>query len=110
MHGTWLVVGILVVWRISHLLAAEDGPWQIVARLRRAAGASVLGQLLDCFYCLSLWVALPVAFTVCEGWRHALLVWPALSGGACLLQRLTEPPAAFHEEPGEQADVVLRKS
>src|ERR1044071_3566243 len=109
MHGTWLVVGILFVWRITHLLAAEDGPWQVVVRLRRAAGASVLGQLLDCFYCLSLWVSLPVAFAVCDGWRPALLVWPALSGGAGLLQRFTEPAAAYPEEPGE-SDVVLRKS
>lgn len=108
MHVHGLIVGILAVWRISHLLAAEDGPWKIVARLRRAAGASVLGQLLDCFYCLSLWLALPVAFAVCDGW-DALLVWPALSGGACLLERATEPAAAYHEQPGEQ-DVVLRKS
>jgi len=26
-HFYWLIVGILVVWRLSHLLHAEDGPW-----------------------------------------------------------------------------------
>lgn len=107
----WLAVGILIVWRTSHLLQAEDGPWQIVARLRRRAGPGMLGEMLDCFYCLSIWIALPVAFAVGDDVRHALLLWPALSGGAALLQRATAPTAAaYHEEPRGDSDVVLRKS
>ncbi len=84
-----LVVGMLVVWRITHLLQAEDGPWDIVLRLRRAAGPGLFGRLLDCFYCLSLWVAAPVALLVGEGTVDRLLLWPALSGGAILLERAT---------------------
>jgi hypothetical protein len=48
-----LLLGILAVWRITHLLNAEDGPWEVVVRLRRIAGEGFWGQLLDCFYCLS---------------------------------------------------------
>ena len=35
----WLVLGSLCVWRVTHLLHAEDGPWDLVVRLRRLAGA-----------------------------------------------------------------------
>ena len=84
-----LVIGVLVVWRITHLLAAEDGPWDIVILLRRQAGAGFWGKLLDCFNCLSLWVAAPLALLLGGGWAGRLLLWLALSGGAILLERLT---------------------
>ena len=37
-HFYVLIVGILVVWRLAHLLYAEDGPWDAMLRLRRTAG------------------------------------------------------------------------
>ena len=85
----WVPIAILGVWRITHLLAAEDGPFDAVVRLRRAAGDGFWGSLLDCFYCLSLWVALPLAVAVGERWLERALLWPALSAGAILLERLT---------------------
>jgi len=90
----WLILGILTVWRITHLLHAEDGPWNIIVRLRRALGQSFVGTLLDCFYCLSLWIALPFAYVLGDGWREHLFLWPALSAGAILLERLTNPTRA----------------
>ena len=33
-----LVLAALAVWRLTHLLAEEDGPWGLVARLRGLAG------------------------------------------------------------------------
>jgi hypothetical protein len=82
-------LGVLAVWRVTHLLTAEDGPFRVIARLRRAAGRSFLGLLLDCFYCLSLWVAAPFASWIAGNGPYWGLVWLALSGGACLLERLT---------------------
>ena len=87
----WLVLGALAVWRITHLLASEDGPWDLVLRLRKAAGNGFWGHLMDCFNCISLWVALPFAFGIADGWRERLLLWPALSGAAILLERATAP-------------------
>ena len=80
MRFYWLLLGILGVWRIVHLLHAEDGPWNLLAKLRRLAGEGIWGSLLDCFYCLSLWVAAPFAYFLGEGWKERLLLWPALSG------------------------------
>ncbi len=80
----WFMLGALAVWRVTHLLAAEDGPWNLMERLRRRAGSGFWGGLLDCLYCLSLQVAAPVAWLIGDEWCERLLVWLALSGAACL--------------------------
>jgi hypothetical protein len=89
-----LTIGILAVWRVTHLLHAEDGPWDLVIGLRRFAGRGMLGRLLDCFYCLSIWTAMPFAYVLEESWIHRLVLWPALSAGAALLERITSPDEA----------------
>jgi len=107
-----LAVGILAVWRITHLLQAEDGPWEVVVRIRRRAGSGFWGKLLDCIYCLSIWVAFPVSIGLAQRWADIILLWPALSGGAILLQRATdrEPKAAayYEELPKGEDDGLLR--
>lgn len=109
-----LTLAVLAVWRITHLLHAEDGPWNLLFRLRKLAGAGFGGNLMDCFYCLSLWVAVPIAFLVPATWLERFLWWPALSAAAILLERLTssrgeEAPALYFEDE-ETPDVLLRKA
>lgn len=112
MRFYWLLIGALAVWRITHFLQAEDGPWEVVVRLRRRLGAGFWGKLMDCFYCLSVWIALPVAWFLGQTWPERVLLWPALSGAAILLERATNPdfragPAAYSEDK-EKPDVLLR--
>jgi hypothetical protein len=113
MRFYWLVLGILAVWRIVHLLVAEDGPADLLVRLRRKTGEGFWGSLLDCFYCLSLWISAPVACFIGENWKERLLLWPALSGGAILLERLTsreiQPPPAFYIEDKEEENVLWKE-
>jgi hypothetical protein len=82
-----LLLGVLCVWRITHLLQAEDGPWDAVARLRAWAGTGALGRAMDCFSCLSLWIAPPFAWLLGARGVEQWLLWPALSAGAILLER-----------------------
>ncbi len=99
-----LVLGVLAAWRMTHLLNAEDGPWDLLVKLRRLAGNGVFGSVLNCFYCLSLWVSAPLAWLLGDGWKDRLLLWLAISAGAILLQKATsrEPtagvPAEYYEE------------
>ncbi len=104
-----LLLGVLCVWRITHLLQAEDGPWNVIVRIRRAAGDGFPGQLLDCFYCLSLWVSVPLAWATGHAMQERILLWLAFSGGAILLERSTAKTAAegpviqaFFEEDSEE--------
>lgn len=80
---------ILATWRLTHLFVEEDGPWDFVAKLRKALGNSVAGRAMDCFYCLSLWIAAPMSLFVATEPLALFVTWLAVSGGACLLERLT---------------------
>jgi hypothetical protein len=81
-------MGGLATWRVTHLLAAEDGPGEVVTRLRIRLGDGLLGEAMDCFMCLSVWVSLPIALSL-PGPRRTLPVrWLALSGAACLMERV----------------------
>jgi len=82
----------LATWRVTHLLAEEDGPADAVVRLRARAGDGWVGELMDCFYCLSAWTAAPFALAVVRRPRETPLTWLALSGAACLLERATRGP------------------
>jgi hypothetical protein len=106
MRFYWLALGVLTVWRITHLFQAEDGPWNLVVRLRRSVGNGFWGELLDCFYCLSLWVAAPLAIALGNGVKVRLLLWPALSAAAILLERLTADRPAIHYEDQENENVL----
>jgi len=86
-----LVLAVLATWRVTHLLAREDGPFDLVARARAALGDGLLGRMVDCFQCLSLWVAAPAALWVAARPLDAACVWLALSGAACLCERIGQP-------------------
>jgi len=112
MTFTWFLLGALCVWRLTHLLVAEDGPWRVFARLRESVGAGFWGDLLGCFYCLSLWIAVPFALITGDTLLERALLWPALSGGALLLERATLPSAevaaALYSEDKEKDNGMLR--
>jgi len=104
-----LAVGILVTWRITHLIVTENGPFNVLNKLRSAAGNGALGELLSCFYCLSLWISAPLAVILASSWKHRVILWPALSAGAILLERLTssgEPAAPIILEEPENPRVL----
>lgn len=113
MRFYYFVLRILCVWRITHLLHAEDGPFDLLVRLRRLAGNGFWATLLDCFYCLSLWIAAPFSLLFGDGWGERLLLWPALSAGAILVERVASrehsaPPAPYFEDL-EDTDALLRQ-
>lgn len=95
--GFWTRFGlaVLATWRVTHLLAREDGPAGVIAQARARLGRGPLGQLMDCFHCLSFWVAAPAAAAVTRKPVDLLMTWLALSGGACLLERIAQPPVSI---------------
>lgn len=96
----WLrfVLAVLATWRITHLLACEDGPADLIFRLRVRLGQGAFGRLMDCFNCLSLWVAAPISLLLSQDPVELILIWPALSGGACLLERAGQTPIVAEME------------
>jgi hypothetical protein len=105
------VSAVLATWRVTHLLANEDGPADLIVRLRRGLGHGFLGSLMDCFYCLSLWVAAPAALLLSRRPLEWVVSWLALSGGACLLERLGQKPILIEPvlKSQEEENDVLRQ-
>lgn len=103
-------VAALAVWRVTHLLALEDGPWDVVVRLRQRLGDGFWGRLLDCFYCLSVWMSAPATLFVTTALPDAVVTWIALSGAACLLERIGQAPVVMSRigsmENGEDHELL----
>lgn len=94
-----LVLAILATWRLTHLLAHEDGPFDVIARARATLGQGRWGRMFDCFHCLSLWVAAPLAPWLTDSAAGTAVAWLALSGAACLCERLGQPAVVMHALP-----------
>jgi len=93
-QNSWMpfVLAALATWRITHLLSREDGPADLIVRFRGRLGNGTTGQLMDCFNCLSVFVAAPTALLVSRQLVNWSFVWMAVSGAACLLERLGQTP------------------
>lgn len=85
---TSFAIGACAVWRAAHLIAYEDGPYDILFGVRRWLGQGFAGRLIDCFHCVSLWISVPALF-IQAPWAERLLMWIGISGAACLLERLS---------------------
>lgn len=99
---TGTIVGLLVLtlatWRLSHLVAREDGPGDGLRRLRIALGAfetigagwqseTFWGKLVTCPLCLSVWIGVAlVALVEVAPWSWPAVYVLAVSGGACVLE------------------------
>ena len=104
------VLAVLATWRVTHLLANEDGPADVLVRLRRRLGDGVVASLMDCFNCISLWIAAPAALLLSRAPLTWGVGWLAVSGAACLLERVGEKPVVIEQDlqRPEGGDDVLR--
>ncbi len=96
----------LAAWRLTSLLHSEGGPFEVFVRFRALLGVvhgedgepvgypeNFIGGLFECFWCLSMWVALPLA--VACGWAAGLaawtwpVLWLASAAGAIWMEKWT---------------------
>jgi hypothetical protein len=110
MNG-WMkyAAAVLATWRVTHLLANEDGPADVIARVREQLGESQLGALMDCFQCTSLWVAAPMAFYVGRKTSDRAVAWLALSAGACILEAVVSGGRDLKGSAEGGIDELLRR-
>ena len=84
------VVAVLATWRVTRLVVREDGPFDLIVKLRVRVGGGLVGQLMDCPYCLGLWLAAPFAFALADSVAAWLIAWLAIAGGAAFLENMLE--------------------
>ena len=80
------VLASLAVWRVAHLLSSEDGPFALLAKLRRRLGDGHWGNLMDCPKCLSIWLAIAPAMLLAASWTERVITWLAMSAVAVLTE------------------------
>ncbi len=80
---------VIVVWRITHLVSAEDGPFDLIIKLRKLLGNSFVGKLMDCFYCLSIWIGFLAAIYGGTNLQQIIILTLYYSGAAILIEKLT---------------------
>lgn len=101
MDNLTIIIAILATWRLSAMLSYETGPFNIFILLREMAGIvhdddgkkivvpeSFFAELLDCVWCLSVWIGGAMAIGL---FFYPVLFWLllpfALSAGAILIER-----------------------
>jgi hypothetical protein len=83
------LIMVIVVWRLTHLICAEDGPFDLIIKLRKLLGNSFFGKLMDCFYCLSIWIGLLCALYEGDNVWEIIILTLYYSGASLLLEKLT---------------------
>lgn len=88
------VLATLATFRLSMAIAEEEGPFSIFLKLRGRLDpdqATWIGRGLNCVFCVSFWVALPVAlFVTVLGYadpRAWPLIWLGIAGAVVIIRR-----------------------
>lgn len=87
----YFVLAALATFRVSRMVALEEGPFSIFTKLRgRFPQTGWVGRGLACPMCISFWVALVFAPLVVQPFQPGLyiVVFLALSGAAVIIYRL----------------------
>lgn len=81
---------------MAQLLVYDDGPFDVIFKLRAAVGTydlnaagerqTVLGKLFSCPYCVGFWIAAPLAATLATTIISFFLWWLAIAGGQAFLE------------------------
>lgn len=80
------IVMTLVVWRVSVLIAADEGPFSLIEKARSRIDphqSTWLGRGVRCVGCVSFWASLAAALIV----QASVWEWLGMAGGALLIHK-----------------------
>lgn len=74
-----LLIGVLLTWRITSLINAEAGPFDMFGKFRDLMGLGFdeynrptykheAARMIACFWCASIWVGLFVSLVMAQPW------------------------------------------
>lgn len=87
------IMSMLAIWRAVRMLQDEEGPFAIFSRLQAwvYSQPDVIGgvyRAFTCFYCLSMWIAIPFAIYLTSNFANFIIYWLGLSAGAIIIDAL----------------------
>lgn len=96
---TWLefILAALVVYRLSMLIAVEQGPAKLFSKFRKLPPKrSSAREGLSCPHCVGLWVSAFVAVLLAiwkhYDWKDGILLAFALAGASSFMVRIGRAP------------------
>lgn len=86
----WLILATLATYRISRMIAMEDGPADVFSSIRSSIGQKTwLGRGLHCVLCISFWLAWLVSFLLpLSDYKEYILASLGIAGGVVILHRV----------------------
>jgi hypothetical protein len=91
-----LIIASLACFRISELITVDDGPGNILLRMRAKLGGyglgedgepeTSLGRGIICPWCVGIWIAAGLAVLLFPVGPMIVIYWLAIAGGQALLQ------------------------
>lgn len=87
---TWFsfILALLAVYRVSHLLTQEDGPFDLFSTLREKLGqATWVGRGAACLLCVSFWLSALPAFYLARTYVEFALYWGGIAGGVLVIRK-----------------------
>lgn len=84
-----VLFAIFAVYRVAHLLATEEGPFEICTRWRNLwIKDDWIGRGMRCPLCIGFWLAWVAAVMIAPDWHSLFWYWLGIAGAQLFLYRL----------------------
>ena len=91
----YFTLSVLAVYRVSYMIANEDGPLDVFVFIREKAGQkNWIGRGLNCVLCISVWISIIPAVTMTRNiglfqptFETFILYWFAIAGGVLIIHK-----------------------
>ncbi len=89
MSALQFALACLAVYRLTHLITIDEGPWSLMLALRLAVGQKRWwGRGLHCPLCVSFWLSLLPALLWARTPESFVLTWLGVAGAVVVLHRM----------------------
>jgi hypothetical protein len=80
----------IVLWRVCYFIVVENGPFDLMYRFRKKFSFVLLGNVFECFYCMSFWISWGVSIYMYDGASTVFFNCLLLSGVVSLLYKFSQ--------------------
>lgn len=95
----WVGICALAAWRVTALLAYEEGPFRLLTKLRKTLAYLGLHRLATCFHCIAFWVSIGIVVSMFEwSWGMPVMIL-AIAGAVSIVERWLGGTSTDQKEP-----------
>ena len=95
----FIAMSILATYRLAQFIAYDDAPFGLMYKARNYFGRKAansknygfwwsIAEMINCPFCLGLWIALLIALIVNGFQPYSILLWLAIAGGQAWIENM----------------------